>query len=118
MQVPFWQVPPVHAVPAGFGLHLPFLHRLQGPHFFLHVASAWLSPKRARGPPRASPPRSRVNLRRVVLLGWVLLRERVKVVNASVSICFTLSVGWRHVVARPRVPAAPSDHPLGGSMCR
>jgi hypothetical protein len=84
-QAPPWQVPPAQAVPVGLGLHLPFLHRLHGPHFFLHLASAWLHPSRARGPLRVSPPRSRVNPRRVVLFGWAPMSARVKVLNAPLS---------------------------------
>ena len=38
-------VPPLpHGVPSGFfSRHLPFLHRLHGPHFFLHFLAAALS---------------------------------------------------------------------------
>ena len=52
MQVPFRQTPPrnaVHGVPAGLGLHLPFLRRLQGGHlFFFAVTSSPAVVPRAR----------------------------------------------------------------------
>jgi hypothetical protein len=76
----------VHDVPAGLGLHLPFLQRLQGPHFFLHLASASLSRSRASGPPRAKPPRSRVMPRRVELPLRDVVTERVRALNELVSI--------------------------------
>jgi hypothetical protein len=86
MQAPLRQAPPAQAVPAGLGLHLPFLHRLQGPHFFfLHLASASAKPSRASGPPRASPLRSLVMPRRVVLPVREAVRERVKPSNEPSS---------------------------------